>query len=124
MMNEIADITPEERIELAKIRYRPGAYLGSPSITALSHFLNGFSYAMYKTDQTEEHNILPEGLHQFAAKELLGNDNSSAGWWGIILHTNGRDEEKSFYAFFELLDKYLASLGYEPIPKWEDISDT
>ncbi|MCH5348585.1 MAG: hypothetical protein J1E40_04615 [Oscillospiraceae bacterium] len=122
MEKEIKDITEYERWLLASLKKRPGMYLGKTSLTNFVNWSNGYGIAMSITNNDPEHNILPDGLHDYAAMKYLGHTETSYGWFSLILQKEP-DEEKAFYIFFEMLDEYLVSLGYEPIPEWEDIKD-
>lgn len=124
MMNEIADITPEERRLLSAMKRRPGMYFETTNLTNFEMWMYGYDDAMRMVNMQKEHNILPNGLNNFAAMEYLGRTDTPINCFGLVREANDYDESKAFFAFFELLDKYLVSLSYEPIPKWEDISDT
>ena len=122
MSEEIKDITEFERMFLASIKRRPGMYLGKTSLTNFANFSDGYAVAMGITNNRSEHMILPGGLNDYAAMKYLGHTKTAYGWFSLILKKEP-DEEKAFYIFFEMLDEYLVSLGYEPIPDWEDIKD-
>ena len=122
MEKEVKDITEYERMHLAAIKKRPGLYLGKTSLTNFVNYSGGYAVAMGITNNRSEHRILPDGLNDYAAMKYLGHTETSYGWFSLILQREP-DEEKAFYIFFEMLDEYLVSLGFEPIPEWEDIKD-
>lgn len=109
------DITPDERKLLSNLKKRPGMYLGKAELSRFVNWSMGYDIAMYITKQNKEHNILPGGLHEYAAMKYLGHTETAEGWFTLILQ-NEPNEQKALQIFFNMLDKYLISLGYEPIP--------
>jgi len=93
------------------IRKRPGLYLGSPSITALYHYLHGFSSALDRLGNIGlTVRLLPlpfSYFHSFVANHYDWFESTS-GWCNIILQENDLDEEKSLETFFELFDKFMS----------------
>lgn len=91
-----------------RIRKRPGMYLGSCSITALSHFLCGYQAAELDYGLYRRGNIVPlqfEYMHEFTKMKLSSRDNR--GWCGHILKFCNGDEEKALNQFFELYDEFV-----------------
>lgn len=121
-MFEYGDITPYERKFLSCLKSKPGLYLGTTNLTRFQMFAYGYSHAMHTMKATKQHNLLPEGLHEFAALKYLGHTETSLGWCELIL-LNEPDEKKAFWIFFDLLDEYLIDLGYEPLPIWNNETD-
>ncbi|MBQ8176516.1 MAG: hypothetical protein IJ035_05710 [Oscillospiraceae bacterium] len=115
------DISPCERELLSHLKGRPGAYFGKTELSRFVHWVHGYDCAVM-TANLSEHNILPDGLQEFAAIKYLGKTQTAKGWFTLILEAEP-DEEKAFWIFFEILDEYLLSLDYEPIPNWEEIKD-
>lgn len=116
-----SDISPCERELLSHLKGRPGAYLGRVELSRFVHWVHGYDCAVSAANLSE-HNILPEGLQEFVAMKYLGETQTAKGWFTLILETE-HDEEKAFWIFFEMLDEYLLSLDYEPIPVWDNIKD-
>ena len=89
------------------IRKRPGMYLGSKSITALSHFLNGYRFAEIDYEVKRIDELLPlnfKFMHEFTKIKLRNDDNS--GWCNQILQYCKGDEEKALDEFLELYDEF------------------
>lgn len=89
------------------IRKRPGMYLGSNSITALWHFLNGCRFALREAGN-EPYELFPLDfyfMHEYT-KLMYGFYESTAGWRNHILRNCGNDEEKALFKFFELFDEF------------------
>lgn len=118
----IRDITPGERKLLAHLSAHPALFLGRASLRDLGHFMQGYTCAMGVIGQTEQHNLLPEGLNEFTA-EYLGVELSAHSYVSLILN-NTPDDGAALTLFFTILDKYLVSLGFEPLPVWDDTVDS
>ncbi|MDE7432149.1 MAG: hypothetical protein K2N34_09590 [Lachnospiraceae bacterium] len=90
-----------------KIRKRPGMYLGSNSITALSHFLDGYQMAERDYDVCSREELFPlefRYMHEFIRCKL--NSENNLGWCSNILDFCNGDEEKALNKFFELFDEF------------------
>ena len=89
------------------IRQRPGLYLGTPSLTKLWDFLQGYRSALINNDipyrQVGFWNII---IFDTWIRNQLELPYNSQGWANNILqHCNG-DEAKALANFFELLDEF------------------
>lgn len=123
MSEKVLDITKDERMLLSRLKNRPGAFLGRIELTRFVNLVGGYKAALNITKLYSERVILPDGLHDYAAMKYLGHTETSKGWFTLILEKEP-DEKKAFDMFCELLDEYLVSLGYEPIPDWGSIWDS
>lgn len=115
------DITPVERDLLSHLRRRPGLFLGEASLRNFNHMANGYCQAMTVTGNQSAHNLLPEGLNEFTAGwygERMGTRNCYS-----IISDHESDDAKALERFFEILDAYLVSLGYAPLPVWDGSAD-
>ena len=79
----------------------------------------GYTLAMNMIGEGERRSLLPDhlGLSEFVAVHY-GEKLSGYSWCSPILK-HERDDGTALNTFFVLLDEYLISLGYEPIPKPE-----
>ena len=118
-MKDIMDITPEERYLLSRLKRKPGMFLGNTSLTKFSCMAYGYSYAMQITGQVKQHNLLPDGLNDYAAMKYLDKLETPHSCYSLILKQEP-DEEKAFYIFFDLLDEYLIHIGFNPLPIYDD----
>ncbi|UBF25038.1 hypothetical protein K9N68_25885 [Kovacikia minuta CCNUW1] len=89
---------------LARIKQRPGMYMGKPSITRLNSFLDGYMSARIElglspTQQEQEFNGFQDWIQERFKIE------SSHGWASIILFYSA-DEKAALEYFFELLDSF------------------
>lgn len=111
------DISPEVRRFLSAFRARPGMYTGHDGmITELNLFICGMSaYPLVFGNGGAD--IIPRELHYFTA-EYYGERSASMGWRDIIL-AHELDERSAFAKFWDILDEYLISGGYEPLEKIE-----
>lgn len=94
-----------------RIRTRPGMYLGSKSITALLHFLNGYQMAEFErdTEKCRKLSLLPLDfgfMHEYVNFRFERRNNM--GWCQNILDVCGGNEEKGLDKFFELYDEFSA----------------
>lgn len=90
------------------IRKRPGMYLGSSSIIALSHFLCGYQAAELDYGLYRREKLVPlqfEYMSEFTKMKLNSRDN--LGWCHQILKFCDGDEEKALNQFFELYDEFV-----------------
>lgn len=106
------------------VRVRPGMYLGSNSVTALMHFINGYRFAeLEAAAKSEEHakpTLFPLDFwyfHEFT-KVKLGFSSSVAGWRNLILETCGGDEKKALEMFFTLFDEFEQ---IRPVRYWKAV---
>lgn len=120
MSEKVLDITKDERMLISRLKNRPGMYLGRIELTRFINWVVGYACALTTTRLYSERVLLPDGLNDYAAMKYLGHTRTSLNCFHIILEKEP-DEEKAFDLFWELLDEYLISLGYEPIPDWVNI---
>ena len=85
---------------------RPGMLLGTKSLTALHHFVNGFNVACSEHQITDDRLGLdiPNSFHDWVAAKL-GFRESTAGWCSMILSTS-QSEEEAYDRFFEFLEEH------------------
>lgn len=125
MMNRmIRDITPQERRLLSQLRFCPALFLGEASLRNFYHMSGGYAYAMQTAGMSEQHNLLPEGLNEFADR-WYGGEMGDRNWASIIA-LREPDDAAALETFFVILDAYLAELGYAPLPRvenWEQFRD-
>lgn len=109
------NVTSDERMLLSSLKNRSGMYLGTTALTNFIIWIFGYEEALKITGLYSERVILPDGFQEYTAMKYLGYTKTAMGWSSLILEKEP-DEKKAFFVFFELLDEYLVSLGYEPIP--------
>lgn len=98
---------PKEYEFIEKIRTRPGMWLGSNSVTALQHFLNGCRFALQEIGNDKADTLFPLDfyfMHEYTG--FLFDLSDTAGWRNHILWKCGGDEEKALFKFFELFDEF------------------
>lgn len=89
------------------IRKRPGMYLGSNSITALWHFLNGYQAAERELAPGGNRELFPLSfryMHEYTGYRL--KDHSNLGWSEQLLRSCDGDEEAALWKFFEFYDGF------------------
>ncbi|MCC5664560.1 hypothetical protein LC653_11685 [Nostoc sp. CHAB 5784] len=90
---------------LAMIRSRPGMYLGQRSLTALSGFIGGYSFALGENGIFYGEETPPfTQFNDWVARYYKWYE-STAGWKNIILREVG-DEAKACDVFFELFELF------------------
>jgi len=87
-------------ILLSEIKCSPNIYLGTPSITRLSAFIDGY--------------LLGSGIHEkfldsFQDWITLKFGIKSVHKWSDILLFFEQSEEKAFWLFFDLLDEFRSN---------------
>ncbi|NJK77037.1 MAG: hypothetical protein HC849_02850 [Oscillatoriales cyanobacterium RU_3_3] len=108
---EFANKTPEIQSEylldlLARIKQRPGMYLGKCSITRLRAFLDGYGMArgelgLPRSQQEQALNGFQEWIQE------RYQITSTHGWDSIILFFSA-DEKDALDKFFKLLEEFLS----------------
>ena len=109
---EIRDISGEERDFLRWLRVRPGMYLMANSFQRLSSFLDGYRAALITLGLNHDHCILPRSFHDFVQTKYGIHDSRG---YSFIIPMHEPDDEKALWLFFDLLDEYLTTNGFEPI---------
>lgn len=123
MNRAVSDITPQERRLLSRLCHCPALFLGEPSLRNFAQMSGGYQYAMQTVGLRQEHNLLPDGLDKFTDRWYGGGMGTRNCFSMIALQEP--DDARALDRFFEMLDAYLAELGYDPIPAWEgDIQQT
>jgi hypothetical protein len=92
---------------LAKIKAKPGMYIGHPSVSDLFVFLTGYKTARRELGIRPNDRELTfyENFHEFIQERYqIHNSNS----WAKIIMLNCPDENQGFDRFFELLAEFEA----------------
>ena len=112
MENRPSDLSAEVREFYKKLKSRPGMYLGSDSLKALWHFIDGLITCGHEFGGETKRVFIPEGFNEFVGEHY--GERMSFNSFHYVLHFEG-DDSSSFSSWFALLDEYLVSLGYEPL---------
>ncbi|MBR2405798.1 MAG: hypothetical protein IKB04_01930 [Clostridia bacterium] len=107
-------------ILLKDIKERPGLYLGQPSLELLHAFLNGYSACrmVYQVMAS------PEERHFFSDFSKFVCDYFDVQYqfktddpWVRVIRLFSTTDRRAFYAFFDLLDLFIAGkqVGDSPI---------
>lgn len=89
------------------VRKRPGMYLGSNSITALCHFIDGYQFAERDFAVCRKGKLFPlpfRYMHEYTGYRLKCHDTS--GWCDQILRSCDGDEEAALWKFFDIYDDF------------------
>ncbi len=105
----------KERNMLFFLKNRPGCCIRSNTLYDLEAFFNGYNLCLSNNDMKRK--LIPNDFYDFSA-EYFGEKVSSAGWYHLITE-HSADKNDAIRIFWELLDKYLISIGDEPIPLTE-----
>lgn len=115
-MNKQLNINHEYLYKLlAKIRKRPGMFLGTPSIIRLNMLLTGYSLArlelgLEETKEEQEFSQFQEWI------EEKYQSKSTEGWDTLILK-NSDNEKDAFSQFFVLYDEFKQQYKNENLNK-------
>lgn len=97
----------DELAFFAKVKQRPGMYLGKKSLLSLRDQLFGMTFAFRACGH-------PDALYYFTAfietynKQLLELDgNGYACWWNHLIYTSGNCDNLAFDAFYINFESYL-----------------
>jgi hypothetical protein len=90
---------------LAKIKTRPGMYIGSASVSDLFMFLVGYKTARRElgVELSEEEKDFAEHFHDWVQQRFNVRTNNS---WAKIILLFTRDEKDGFDCFYKLLDEF------------------
>ncbi|MDZ7879657.1 MAG: DUF5071 domain-containing protein [Saprospiraceae bacterium] len=99
-------LTNDLYAHLKQMQPRPALYLGETSITALWHYVSGYTSACYFKGMEEELTPRFELFHEFA-KRKTGFYESTSGWKHMILSHCEGDETKALDLFFDYFDEFL-----------------
>jgi hypothetical protein len=101
---------------LAKIKAKPGTYLGDSSVSDLFVFLAGYKIARRElgVNPTERELVFYEGFHEFVQNCYQIHSSKS---WAKIIMLYCADEKQGFDRFFELLEKFETRSEYRQQPK-------
>ena len=118
MESKPKDISPEIREFFEKLKLRPGMYFGSQTIYHLRNYIWGMQNALslfYKQDEIPV--VIPEDFKDFIDERYNDEENRGGPMDSFykVLELEGFNEETALFRWFEILDEYLVSLGYEPI---------
>ena len=118
MESKPKDISPEIRKFLEKLKIRPGMYMGKQDIYHLRSYILGMENALslyYEPDEVPV--VIPEGFKNFIDERYFDEENRGGSMDSSfkVLELEGFNEETALFRWFEILDEYLVSLGYEPI---------
>ena len=93
---------------LAKIKIKPGMYIGYSSVSDLFIFLAGYKIARRElgVSPTERELVFYEGFHEFVQNCYQIHSSKS---WAKIIMLYCSDEGQGFDRFFELLEKFETS---------------
>ncbi len=122
-MSKIKDITPKERELLSFIKKYPGMALGKATgLEGFEALTFGYTAALGNADAKDRCIFLPSGLNEYVTAKFLGKKGLAQphGLFNVI-RMQEKDDHKALLLFFVLLDEYLLSLGYEPLPEYKSI---
>lgn len=113
------DISPDVRELLKKHKSKPAVFLGNENISKFAVFIDGMNMYRLFFDKDSERVFIPEGFNEYAASRY-GICQTPLNSFGLV-QKDESDESAALFKWFDLLDEYLISLGYEPLGKREDI---
>jgi hypothetical protein len=92
---------------LAKIKAKPGMYIGHPSVSDLFIFLTGYKTARRELGirPNDRESIFYESFNEFIQERYQIHSSNS---WAKIIMLNCSDEKQGFDRFFELLAEFEA----------------
>ena len=96
---------------LARVKTKPGMYIGHPSVSDLFVFLAGYKTARRElgVNPTERELLFYESFHEFVQNCYQIHSSKS---WAKIIMLYCSDERQGFDRFFELLEKFETSSEY------------
>lgn len=100
----------------AKIKKKPGLYLGMLSLMSLRDQLFGMEYAFsfYSKESPLVYFNLFIAWYQ---EEMIKDLNGYACWWNHILYICGNNDSYAFGEFFRIFERYLSAIHNVYLPK-------
>ncbi len=108
---------------LSFVRSCPGLALGKGAdLAGMEALVFGYTTALRNADAHDSHVLLPDGLNGYITEKYLGKSGlkQPIGLFNVI-RIREKDEHKALVLFFELLDEYLVTLGFEPLPIYKKL---
>lgn len=90
---------------LTKIHQKPGAYIGSPSVSSLYMFLCGYGYS--RQEQGLELTAEEQEFEGFQAWVQQRFQITASVSWAKVILLHSADERAGFELFFELLAEFI-----------------
>lgn len=90
----------------ARMKERPGVFLGAPSLLSLRDQLFGMTYAFSccgQEDALHYFHLFVEWYHEKKIQDLDGY----ACWWNHMLYISGHNDAMAFELFFEYFERYI-----------------
>ncbi len=107
---------------LAKIKTKPGMYIGHSSVSDLFIFLAGYKIARRElgVSPTERELVFYESFHEFVQNCYQIHRSQS---WAKIIMLYCSDERQGFDLFFELLEQSPVYLTRQPDKLWHEVEN-
>lgn len=96
----------DELAFFARVKKRPGMFLGKPSLVSLRDMLGGMRYAFSCCHQKDSLKYFDQFIAWYH-REKLKDRNGYACWWNHILYTSGNNDVYAFESFFRYFEQYL-----------------
>ena len=91
---------------LAKIKARPGMYLGRPSLERLRERLWGMEEAFRLCGQRDQLKYF-FAYTQWYQENRVKDGNGYASWFNHMMYTSGLNDEEAFHSFFRGFERWL-----------------
>ena len=97
----------DELIFFAKVKKRPGMYLGRKSLISLRDQLFGMTYAFSVCGHSDVLKLFRGFIEYYNNKLFLTDQNGYVCWWNHILYTSGGIDDLAFDSFYRKFETYL-----------------
>lgn len=97
----------DELTFFAKVKKRPGMFLGSKSLISLRDQLFGMSYAFSACGYPDALKLFRAFIEYYNNKLFQTDKNGYACWWNHLLYTSGGMDDEAFDSFYRAFEKYL-----------------
>lgn len=109
----------DELIFFAKVKKRPGVFLGRTSLMSLRDQLFGMIYAFSACGYPDALKFFKAFIEYYNNKLFLTDQSGYACWWNHILYTSGGMDDLAFDAFFRKFEVYLLEEHSLKLPEVE-----
>jgi len=91
---------------LMEIKFKPGLYLGKPTLIGLNHFIHGYSTKEYEIGEDNSSFIDINDFQKYV-ENLYGIEATAKGSF-MLIQEDSKNDKEAFYKYFEILEDYLS----------------
>ena len=107
----------DELLFFAKIKKRPGMFLGEKSLLCLRNQLFGMQYAFSACGRPDALKLFMDFVECYHQQLFLTDANGYVCWWNHLLYTSGNHADGALDLFFDKFEAHLLSRHQLKLPE-------